>query len=38
MVGLARELAQAAEERQLDFALSFVTEMLHDLERMVQTT
>ncbi|MCK9996093.1 MAG: response regulator [Candidatus Krumholzibacteria bacterium] len=36
MVSLSRELAQAAEERQIDFALSFVEEMDLDLERISQ--
>jgi CheY-like chemotaxis protein len=36
MVSLSRELAQAAEERQVDFALSFVEEMDQDLERITQ--
>jgi signal transduction histidine kinase/FixJ family two-component response regulator len=36
MVSLSRELAQAAEERQVDFALSFVEEMGQDLERISQ--
>jgi PAS domain S-box-containing protein len=36
MVSLSRELAQAAEERQMEFALSFVEEMDQDLERISQ--
>ncbi len=36
MVSLSRDLAQAAEERQIDFALSFVEEMDLDLERISQ--
>jgi len=36
MVNLSRDLAQAAEERQMEFALSFVEEMDQDLERISQ--
>lgn len=36
MVSLSRDLAQAAEERQQEFALSFVEEMDLDLERISQ--
>jgi len=36
MVGLARDLVQAAEERQQEFALSFVEEMKQTLERISQ--
>jgi CheY-like chemotaxis protein len=36
MVNLSRDLAQAAEERQQEFALSFVEEMSEDLERVSQ--
>ena len=36
MVNLSRDLAQAAEERQQEFALSFVEEMDEDLERISQ--
>ncbi len=38
MVSLSRDLAQAAEERQMEFALSFVDEMDQDLERITQKT
>jgi len=36
MVNLSRDLAQAAEERQQEFALSFVEEMDESLERISQ--
>ena len=38
IVNLSRDLAQAAEERQQEFALSFVEEIDLDLERMSQKT
>jgi len=36
MVTLSRDLAQAAEERQQEFALSLVEDMKNDLERITQ--
>jgi PAS domain S-box-containing protein len=38
MVKLSQDLVQAAEERQQEFALSFVGEMDDDLERVTQTS